>query len=69
MQGGCMPPPRFMLKVLAQAVTLEPLGAIAMPKGVFGALMEVASPGRYDIHLVHAEEDALCNVAIPPHQG
>ena len=37
------------------------LGAIAMPKGVFGALMEVASPGRYDIHLVHAEEDALCN--------
>ena len=37
------------------------LGAIAMPNGVFGALMEVASRGRYDIHLVHAEEDALCN--------
>ena len=37
------------------------LGAIAMPKGVLGALMEVASPGRYDIHLVHAEEDVLCN--------
>ena len=37
------------------------LGAIAMPKGVLGALMEIASPGRYDIHLVHAEEDALCN--------
>ena len=35
------------------------LGAIAMPKGVLGALMEIASPGRYDIHLVHAEEDAL----------
>ena len=37
------------------------LGAIAMPKGVFGALLEVASPGQYDIHLVHAEEDTLCN--------
>ena len=37
------------------------LGAIAMPKGVMGALMEIASPGQYDIHLVHAEEDVLCN--------
>ena len=26
-----------------------------MPKGVMGALMEIASPGQYDIHLVHAE--------------
>ena len=34
------------------------LGAIAMPKGVMGALMEIASPGQCDIHLVHAEEDA-----------
>ena len=33
------------------------LGAVAMPKGVFGALMEAASPGQYDIHFVHAEED------------
>ena len=37
------------------------LGAIAMRKGVVGALMDIASPGRCDIHLVHAEEDALCN--------
>ena len=37
------------------------LGAIAMPKGVMGALLETASPGQYDIHLIHAEEDALCN--------
>ena len=37
------------------------LGAIAMPKGVMGALMEIASPGQCDIHLVHAEEDMLCN--------
>ena len=32
-----------------------------MPKGVMGALMEIASPGQCDIHLVHAEEDMLCN--------
>ena len=37
------------------------LGAIAMPKGVMGALLELASPGHCDIHLVHAEEDMLCN--------
>ena len=37
------------------------LGAIAMPKGIMGALMELASPGRCDIHLVHAEEDLLCD--------
>ena len=28
------------------------LGAIAMPKGVMGALMEIASPGQCDIHPV-----------------
>ena len=32
-----------------------------MPKGVMGALMELASPGHCDIHLVHAEEDLLCD--------
>ena len=37
------------------------LGAIAMPKGVMGALMEIASPGQCDIHLIHAEDDMLCN--------
>ena len=37
------------------------LGAIAMPKGVMGALMELASPGQCDIHLVHAEDDLLCD--------
>ena len=37
------------------------LGAIAMPKGIMGALMELASPGHCDIHLVHAEEDLLCD--------
>ena len=37
------------------------LGAIAMPKGVFAALMEVADPGQYDVHLIHAEDDTLCD--------
>ena len=37
------------------------LGAIAMPKGVMGALMELASPGQCDIHLIHAEDDLLCD--------
>ena len=37
------------------------LGAVAMPKGVMGALLETASPGRCDIHLIHAEEDVLCS--------
>ena len=37
------------------------LGAIAMRKGIMGALMELASPGHCDIHLVHAEEDLLCD--------
>ena len=37
------------------------LGAIAMPKGIMGALMELASPGHCDIHLLHAEEDLLCD--------
>ena len=32
-----------------------------MPKGVMGALMEIASPGQCDIHLIHAEDDMLCN--------
>ena len=36
------------------------LGAIAMPKGVMGALMEIASSGQCDIHLIHAEDDMLC---------
>ena len=37
------------------------LGAIAMPKGVMGALMELASPGQCDIHLIHAEDVLLCD--------
>ena len=37
------------------------LGAIAMPKGVMGALMEIASPGQCNIHLIHAEDDLLCD--------
>ena len=37
------------------------LGAVAMPNRVMGALMELASPGHCDIHLVHAEEDMLCD--------
>ena len=37
------------------------LGAIAMPKGVMGALMEIASPGQCDIHLIHAEDNLLCD--------
>ena len=36
-------------------------GAIAMPKGVFAALLEVANSGQCDIHLIHAEEDTLCD--------
>ena len=32
-----------------------------MPKGVFVALMEVATPGQYDVHLIHAEDDTLCD--------
>ena len=30
-------------------------------KGVMGALMELASPGQCDIHLIHAEDDLLCD--------
>ena len=35
------------------------LGAVAMPKGVFAALMAAAVPGRCRVHLIHAEEDML----------
>ena len=31
-----------------------------MPKGVF-ALLDVANPGPCDIHLIHAEDDTLCD--------
>ena len=41
--------------------TSAKLGAIAMPKGVFAALLEVANPGQCNIHLIHAEEDTLCD--------
>ena len=37
------------------------LGAIAMPKGVFAALLAAADPERCSIHLIHAEEDTLCD--------
>lgn len=49
------------LRVLFPCPVTAVLGAIAMPKGVMGALLETASPGQYDIHLIHAEDDALCN--------
>ena len=32
-----------------------------MPKGVFAALMAAAAPGRCRVHLIHAEEDMLCD--------
>ena len=37
------------------------LGAVAMPKGVFAMLQTKAIPGRCRIHLIHAEEDLLCD--------
>ena len=37
------------------------LGAVAMPKGVFALLQTMAFPGRCRIHLIHAEEDLLCD--------
>lgn len=40
------------------------LGAIAMPRGVFAALLATAEPGLCDIHLIHAEDDHLV-IGIP----
>ena len=40
---------------------LAKLGAVAMPKGVFAALLAAAAPGRCRVHLIHAEEDMLCD--------
>ena len=37
------------------------LGAVAMPKGVFSLLQTKTLPGRCRVHLVHAEEDLLCD--------
>ena len=37
------------------------LGAAAMPKGVFALLQTAATPGRCRVHLIHAEEDMLCD--------
>ena len=37
------------------------LGAVAMPQGVFSLLQTAAIPGRCRVHLVHAEEDILCD--------
>ena len=37
------------------------LGAVAMPKRVFAAVMAAAAPGRCRVHLIHAEEDMLCD--------
>ena len=37
------------------------LGAVAMPKGVFAALQAAATPGPCRVHLIHAEEDMLCD--------
>ena len=37
------------------------LGAVAMPKGVFAFLQTMTFPGRCRVHLIHAEDDLLCN--------
>ena len=37
------------------------LGAIAMPKSVFAALVATAEPDRRNYYLVHAAEDCLCD--------
>ena len=37
------------------------LGAIAMPRAVFAALLATAELGQCNIHLIHAEDDDLCD--------
>ena len=37
------------------------LGPIAMPRGVFAALLAAADPDRCNVHIIHDEEDTLCD--------
>ena len=41
--------------------TTARLGAIAMPKSVFAALVATAEPDKRNYYLVHAAEDCLCD--------